>query len=195
MDLKKIFKTEIFTASIYSFKLDLDLKAINDYCYFYSNNKKSVKKSNSNGFQSEDVSNNSDIINLLKNTFLEKTNIVSKEIYKINNNLKISNIWFNINKYKDYNMEHDHPNSILSGVFYSKIPKDSGKLVFKSSENIGVYLSNISILEYNSENSTKIIFNTDINYLHIFPSWLKHYVEPNMSNEDRISLSFNTNIV
>ena len=28
----------------------------------------------------------------------------------------------------------------------------------------------------------------------IFPSWLSHYVEPNMSDEKRISLSFNFDI-
>ena len=27
--------------------------------------------------------------------------------------------------------------------------------------------------------------------LYIFPSWIKHLVEPNMSDEERISISFN----
>ena len=190
-----MFKTEIFTTSIHCFKLNLDLNLINEYCYFYCNENKSVNKSNSNGFQSDDLSNNHPVINLLKNTILEKVNIVSKEIYKINNDLSISNIWFNINKHKDYNMEHDHPYSILSGVFYSKLPKNSGRIVFKSLENIDIYLSDVDIKEFNKDNSIKSFLNTDVNFLHIFPSWLKHYVEPNMSNEDRISFSFNSNIV
>ena len=28
----------------------------------------------------------------------------------------------------------------------------------------------------------------------IFPSWVPHYTEPNMSNEDRISFSFNSQV-
>ena len=32
--------------------------------------------------------------------------------------LQMSNLWFNINGYKDYNNLHDHQNSILSGAFY-----------------------------------------------------------------------------
>ena len=28
----------------------------------------------------------------------------------------------------------------------------------------------------------------------LFPSWLEHYVEPNLTNEDRISMSFDTQI-
>ena len=28
----------------------------------------------------------------------------------------------------------------------------------------------------------------------LFPSWLEHYVEPNLTNENRISLSFDTKI-
>ncbi len=29
------------------------------------------------------------------------------------------------------------------------------------------------------------------NTLYIFPSWIKHLVKPNMSDEERISISFN----
>jgi uncharacterized protein (TIGR02466 family) len=188
-------KTEIFTSSINSFRLNLDLNHINNYCYLHKNNNKSVKKSNSNGFQSDFLLDNEPTVNLLKNIFVEKINLISKEIYKINNKLNISGMWFNINGHMDYNTEHEHPNSILSGVFYSKIPKDSGKIVFSSSENIGIYLTDINILEHNKDNSINFFVNPEINFLHIFPSWLKHRVEANISKEDRISFSFNTNYI
>jgi hypothetical protein len=29
----------------------------------------------------------------------------------------------------------------------------------------------------------------------VFPSYAEHYVEPNLSNEDRISISFNTKLI
>mgnify|MGYP001319873862 CR=1 FL=1 len=33
------------------------------------------------------------------------------------------------------------------------------------------------------------------NVLYVFPSWLQHFVDANMSQEERISLSFNTKLV
>ena len=47
----------------------------------------------------------------------------------------------------------------------------------------------LNLLEKSYFNS----FEIEENVLLLFPSWLKHYVNPNLSNEDRISLSFNTN--
>ena len=41
-------------------------------------------------------------------------------------------MWVNINGNKDFNMPHVHLNSHFSGVFYSKLPKNSGKLVFQN---------------------------------------------------------------
>ena len=42
----------------------------------------------------------------------------------------INNMWANINKYKDSNMTHCHPFSVISGVYYVKVPKDSGGIEF-----------------------------------------------------------------
>ena len=45
--------------------------------------------------------------------------------------------------------------------------------------------------EWNRANSEVWSLDSSEDTLLIFPSWLDHYVEPNESDEDRISISFN----
>ena len=42
--------------------------------------------------------------------------------------LGLGNMWANINPTYSYNKTHTHPNSMWSGVYYIKVPKNSGKL-------------------------------------------------------------------
>ena len=40
----------------------------------------------------------------------------------------LGNMWANINYPGSYNKQHIHPNSQWSGVYYVKVPKNSGRL-------------------------------------------------------------------
>jgi len=108
-------------------------------------------------------------------------------------NIAIDSLWININEHKDYNLIHDHFFSKISGVFYVKAPKKCGNIVFSNNSNMRYYIKNESINTYNNYNSSICSFPALENTLYLFPSWLKHYVEPNLSNESRISISFNLN--
>jgi uncharacterized protein (TIGR02466 family) len=185
----------IFNTFVYSFKLNLNLKNLYEYCIEYEKNNKSNNKSGVGSFQSKDLDLNNATVNLLANSFLECANFIAYNNYKIKNKLDLNNFWFNINRYKDFNLEHDHPGSILSGVYYVKTPKNSGDLIFKNNNNRHFYLPDDCLIEYNTLNNSRYFLPPQENCLHIFPSWLMHYVEPNLSNEERISFSFNTRII
>ena len=45
--------------------------------------------------------------------------------------------------------------------------------------------------EYNSVNSHTWWLRPKEGTLYIFPSWIRHMVKPNMSDEERVSISFN----
>ena len=90
--------------------------------------------------------------------------------------LRLDNFWININKKTHFNVPHSHPCCIFSGVFYVKTPYNSGNFAFY--RNIHVY------------KSTELI-KPEENMLILFPAYFDHYVEPNNSNQDRISISFN----
>jgi uncharacterized protein (TIGR02466 family) len=186
------YKTDVFKQAIYSFKLNLDLEEINNFCLdFESKNKKRIV-SNSGGFQSNNLDFNIPIVNKMLTLFLNNVNYVAQKHFKLNKSLNISNIWFNINRYKDSNLTHMHPNSLLSGVFYSKTPHNSGDLKFFNSESAGIFFTNFNVTESNNYNSPVYTLEPEASFLHIFPSYLNHCVQQNLSNQERISFSFNT---
>jgi len=189
-------KTDLFKQSIFSFKLDLDLNVLNNYCLEYEKNNNGRVMSNFGGFQSNNLDFNIPIINKLCNSILNNVNHVSENYFKFNQLLCITNIWFNINRFKDSNNKHTHPNSLLSGVFYSKITHNSGQMKFFNSESASIFFVDIDVKEFNEYNSSLYKLKPEVSTLHIFPSFLSHCVEPNLSqNEERISFSFNINTV
>ena len=190
------YKTDLFLQSIFSFKLNLDLNVINNYCLEYEKNYKGRVMSNFGGFQSHNLDFNTPIINKLCNLILNNVDYVSKKYFKLNGTLSISSIWFNINRYKDSNNKHLHTNSFFSGVFYSKIPDNSGSIKFYNSESAGIFFSGVNMTEFTEHNAATYVIKPEASFLHIFPSFLSHCVEPNLSRtEERISFSFNINTV
>jgi uncharacterized protein (TIGR02466 family) len=190
------YKTDIFKQSIFSFKLNLNLNDLNNYCLEYEKNNKGRVMSNLGGFQSDGLDLNIPVINKLNSLIFNNVNYVSQKYFKLNKLLIISKIWFNINRYKDSNNIHIHPHSLFSGVFYSKIPDNSGSIKFFNSESALIFFSGVDMVEYNENNSSSYTLKPEVSFLHIFPSFLKHCVEQNLSqNEERISFSFNANII
>ena len=102
-------------------------------------------------------------------------------------------MWAIINKKDSFNLIHTHPNSYLSAAYFVRAPENCGKFLV---ENPNV-VSNHSYPKINKETE----FNANIRGLNVkegdllfFPSYLPHKVGRNMSNEDRIVISFNINV-
>tara|TARA_R110002126_G_scaffold152606_1_gene299708 strand:+ start:1024 stop:1599 length:576 start_codon:yes stop_codon:yes gene_type:complete len=189
---KNIF--EIFKYTVYCKIIKFNLNELNNFCFKLQNKDKGRVISNVGGWQSNNILNEYPIIDL-KKLISKHVNTYAKE-FKLKKELKINNLWININGYKDSNMVHFHPMSIISGVFYVKVPKNSGNLNFHNpTEDLmsGIIDNNIS--EYNKHNSSTWSFTPQENLLFLFPSYYKHSVAPNMSKEKRISISFNSDII
>lgn len=142
----------------------------------------SVKKSNFGGWQSRDNLHKEGVFQELRNTLSTLANDVAKS--QMLPPVHMISMWANVNYKNSFNAPHSHE-GIFSGVFYLTTPKNSGKLIFKNP----VVRSDISpykIADYPIHPGPLTCI--------IFPSWLEHYVEPNLSEEKRISLSFNFDI-
>ena len=103
-------------------------------------------------------------------------------------------MWINVNGPGGYNISHTHPNSDLSGVFWINCSKNCGILRFESPNHFTQYKTIQTCYENIKESLNYYCdFWLDPNEgkVVIFPSDLKHFVEENLSNEDRISISFN----
>jgi uncharacterized protein (TIGR02466 family) len=104
----------------------------------------------------------------------------------------LGNMWANINPPGGSNRAHQHPNSLWSGVYYIKAPKGSGHLKIDDPRS-----SAAMIRPKQKEGNKPARLFRETHYEPIagrcimFPSWLMHCVDPNESNDIRISVSFN----
>jgi uncharacterized protein (TIGR02466 family) len=104
----------------------------------------------------------------------------------------LGNMWANINPPGGMNRAHQHPNSLWSGVYYIKAPKNSGHLKIDDPRSPAAM-----VRPKQKEGKTPARLWRETHYEPIagrcimFPSWLMHCVDPNNSNDIRISVSFN----
>jgi uncharacterized protein (TIGR02466 family) len=124
---------------------------------------------------------------ILANT-TEIANFMGWDLQQIS--LNITTCWAIVNGKMASNSVHSHPNSILSGVYYLQAPENSGSIYFSDPRPSSRVLVP-PVAEFNIWNFPKVSYKPYVGTMLIFPSWLWHGVEMNMSEEVRISLSFN----
>jgi len=187
---------DLFKIGIFAKDLDLDVQAISNYCNEFRKKDDVTGMpdtlSNSGGYHSSYLQGKHLPLNTLFQQITEHAQVYNSAL-GFSKERKISDIWININGYRDYNVEHSHSGGcILSGVYYAQTPKDCGNIIFYP-PHIDILQSNWHLQERNSlYNYSNFWMPAIANRLYLFPNWLRHGVESNMNKEEeRISLSFN----
>jgi len=103
--------------------------------------------------------------------------------------LTLLNYWVNVNSPGAYMIPHLHPRSVLACTLYIKTPPRSGKITFIN-PNLAARQHFYSAKDVDA-NYKSYSFQPVPGLFIAFPSWLDHGVEENLSDEDRISISFN----
>lgn len=182
------FKHELFPTPIWGFKLsDTDyLKQLEVTLLEMSKVLPNRDKSNFLGWQSPDDIHKYEWLDYIKNAILRVANTEIKEQFSdyCYEDFYFESMWANINYPNAFNMAHIH-GAELSGVFYVKVPAGkAGRIVFVDPrQRVSMSEKKIRCLNYPITPEEGVCI--------IFPSWLEHYVEPNETNETRISMSFN----
>ena len=184
----------LFEVPLYEVKLDLDTKNLEHFCKKHQTIDPGRELSNVGGYQSNALNLSEPILSPLLKQIQIHSSKFAKEFN--NNEQNLSNIWFNISLFGNSNFSHNHPHSDISGVYYVKTPNECGDIVFEHPAiDILDFFATLPTEpeEFNSYNSPTWWKPAVENTLYLFPSWLKHRVEPNENKtEERISLSFNT---
>lgn len=85
---------------------------------------------------------------------------------------------------------HYHPNNFLSGVYYLRTQPGADTINFHDPRNqTGIIRPPVVALT--SENTDQVVVRVSEGTLLIFPSYLRHSVNANSSEDERISISFN----
>lgn len=103
--------------------------------------------------------------------------------------LKLNESWVNIHSAENYQEPHVHPNSVISGVYYVKAPKNSGDFMLHSPYKYNMLTppttSDLPLtrnfMPITPENGLAIMFR----------SFVEHSVQSNKSDQERISISYN----
>tara|TARA_A100000164_G_C21665345_1_gene656946 strand:- start:172 stop:774 length:603 start_codon:yes stop_codon:yes gene_type:complete len=189
----------LFPTPVWTIQLD-NYKNINEkmYNFIKSNQEKDgigINKSNVKGWHSKDFNLNDEepqsfisfILPAIEQVMIDMNWEKEKQTAKINN------MWAIINTGGSANLRHQHGNSTISGAYYVRAPKNSGDIIFYDPRPAPVY-SHPNVVDPNLLNAQVNGISPKEGALVLFPSYLDHSVNENLSNEERIVISFNIKI-
>lgn len=105
--------------------------------------------------------------------------------------IKIDNSWINFGNRDEYKVQHVHPGHKISGVYYFKVSREQGSIVFQNPNPIS------NTCEFPSGNIFP--FQTQVlpycGDIILFPSWLSHGTVKSKSDVERISIAFNIDLI
>jgi uncharacterized protein (TIGR02466 family) len=185
-------KTEIFQEIILSdtFKDNKLEQEVLNVLEIEQQKNNGVLLSNRGGFQTQPITNEIICDTILKKCF----NLMLDNFkFKINFKILLQNLWINENKKNCFNTPHVHSNSHFSGVYYLNTSNQNGEIVFYKDNAFGVNGLN-HFIDFNSFNDTFSI-KPHNGLLLLFPSWMRHMVNPHYEDLSRISVSFNLECV
>ncbi len=103
---------------------------------------------------------------------------------------QVTNCWAIINGRGASNVVHTHPMCLLSGVYYVQADAGCGNLFFLDPRPVATFAV-APVTGYTPWTFQKVNYQPTPGRLILFPAWLQHGVEPNLSDADRVAVSFN----
>lgn len=105
--------------------------------------------------------------------------------------LKLDSLWINILPEGGTHSSHIHPHSVISGTTYVTMPEDTSAIKFEDPRLPMMMAAPPRLKTARDELRTFIYAKPEAGEVLLWESWLRHEVPMNMSEDDRISVSFN----
>jgi len=105
--------------------------------------------------------------------------------------LKLEDLWINILPQGGTHSSHLHPHSVISGTTYVAMPEGASALKLEDPRSGRLMAAPPRKKDAREELQTFIHVKPQVGDVLLWESWLRHEVPMNMSEEDRISVSFN----
>lgn len=186
-----LFPTDVYHLDIYDEK---ENKKYKDFLIDLASKDEGKKRSNRGGYQSDTLLWQEKIFEPLLEKFGGVVNFLLEKLTDTDRNKPeavIRAMWANVNPKGGYNFTHVHPGSWMSGVYYVDVPNNDSPLSFEDprpARMMDFQRSAIIKDEY-------YMHQPEMGQLVLFPSWLPHFVNPNTSDQLRISMSFNVELL
>jgi uncharacterized protein (TIGR02466 family) len=198
LERELFYATPIFFKDIENSE-ELNKHLLKNIYKWKNRDEKGIIRSNSLGWHSAvDMHNRKEYHGLVKELFKMQEEIYQAEGYHPDTEAVCDNMWANVNYKYSHNKNHVHPGAQWSGVYYIKVPENSGHIWF--TDPCGERHMELPIMADKKQKPTH--YWREVHYqpiegrLIMFPGWLTHEVAQNMSNLKgekgwRVSVSFN----
>ena len=182
---------KFFPTIVYGKDVQLDNNKLAQDIVNWSNQDKGVSKTNYKGWHSTTDMHTKPEYQQLVTELLR----MQKEIYDnehIDRYARLGNMWANINPTDGMNQPHIHPNSLFSGVYYVKSQPNAGRLkIYDPRPGVQFIMPTRKPGNPGKDMWRDANIEPVVGRIIMFSAWLWHAVEPNKSNDIRISVSFN----
>lgn len=105
--------------------------------------------------------------------------------------LVLEDIWINILPEGGIHTSHIHPHSVISGTTYVKMPEGASALKLEDPRAQMMMAAPSRKKDCREELKQFVYVKPTVGDVLLWESWLRHEVPMNMSEDDRISVSFN----
>jgi len=189
------FSTPIWTSIIPNYE-EINNRMYNYIKFLKSKNPEGIAKSNLLGWHSSYFDLEKDDPRYFVNSITGSLNVVFKDMgWNLKDQeTKITSMWSIINKKNASNERHIHSNNYISAAYYVKAPNNCGDIVFHDPRSEATF-RHPKISKLNRLNSNVFMIEPKAGLLVLFPSYLYHSVDLNKTDEERIVISFNINLV
>lgn len=196
--LEDFESTHIFVDKCWRSFPNVDNDEIIQDCYDSHKHLPSTNRSNMGGWQSEVRQLTSGVFkSSLRNIYdlgcmaVEFANRCMEDVEGTSRfNMDSAHLWVNINSDQSYNVLHSHPGSDLIVLYYALYESpEQGELRLVRTDG-----SNHTQTYMGTEFAMEYIPDVEEGAFIAFPPHLLHYVTPNMTGRDRISISFNLSV-
>ena len=189
-----MIKEEFFPTIVYGFDLPMAThlnQQLERDIIEWSRQDKGLRKTNVKGWHSQtDMQTKPEYKPLVDQLFLAMKHVWDDQ--HLDKRPLLGNMWANINPPGGSNQPHVHPNCFYSGVYYIKSNLKSGRLKLHDPRpGVQLYLPRRTKTEIPKHLWREASLEPVPGRILIFPAWVWHGVEPNESNDIRISVSFN----
>jgi len=173
-------------------------KNLIDYCYGEKKKNKSANLTLINGWQSNsNIHENKDFFIFL-NYLNDNIENCIKDYHIKPQGFYVDTCVINIGSQNSYQNSHTHPHTHMSGVFWIQIPPNSGEFVFENPSNFA-QSKVLNLFDENDARNNNLYQSYNINpiegHILFFPPNLRHGVNLNKSELDRITVGFNITFV
>jgi len=111
--------------------------------------------------------------------------------YDLNRKLKLDNMWINVLEHLGHHSGHIHPHSVISGTVYVAIPDGASALRFEDPRLERLMNTPPRRASARRDHETFVNMAPAPGTVLLWESWLRHEVPINLSEDVRISVSFN----